>query len=398
MPPLEPRRVPGTRMFQRRSPHQQMVIQLSSQREQPHGLPSLPYQSHHIARRGRNLGKQPDAENNGTGSDMLIVSLSSADSPIRITGIFFNCTGWAGAGGVYQHAIHFSRSATAFRIDHCKFNLGKQVLFFYGGRCNGVVDHCTSINPSEFVYYADIEPGDVKDGDHAWARPVVPGTTDCVCVEDCTILRDNNWHQDNDEDLYCWTGGRAVWRHNTTISTYSGGLYVSTLTEITATAIFTEVRSCMKFTRTPLMSKVPYRFCYLRGGRHLFWNNTFINHAGNAAAISLTWEGMWYDRYDDNIKNSYFWNNTLNGSSVNPGVANGSPIVLNQDYWTHAPQSGQTYYPYTPLQYPHPLVTGGGPTPTPTPTPIPTPTPTPLGLAFNSNAGNILRPVYSKGG
>ena len=160
--------------------------------------------------------------NNGTGSDMLIVALTSASSTVRITGIFFNCTGWAGAGGLYQHAIHFSKSATAFRIDHCKFNLGKQVLFFYGGRCNGVVDHCTSINPSEFVYYADIEPGDVKDGDHAWARPVVPGTTDCVCVEDCTLLRDNNWHQDNDEDLYCWTGGRVTWRHNTTTSTYSG--------------------------------------------------------------------------------------------------------------------------------------------------------------------------------
>ena len=90
------------------------------------------------------------------------------------------------------------------------------------------------------------------------------------------------------------------------------------LTVTMATLMFTEALVMYEVYENTFDVQSTYRFCYLRGGRHLFWNNTFINHAGNAATISLTWEGIGTIDTPDNIKNSYFWNNTLNGSVSHP--------------------------------------------------------------------------------
>src|SRR4029077_15501005 len=113
------------------------------------------------------------------------------------------------------------------------------------------------------------------------------------------------------------------------------------------------------------------------------------------------------------VKNTYFWGNTANGDSnqshivgvrdsgqTSPGYS-AAHIRLNIEYFLHAPQSGQMYYPYTPYAYPHPL-TGGNPSPTATPTPAPTVTPspsaTPVGdISFPATSGIITIPFVING-
>jgi hypothetical protein len=310
---------------------------------------------------------------NGTGNDMLIVSLPS-DKPVRVTGIYFNCTGW---GTCY--AIRFlGGKMTSIRIDHCKFNLGKHVIWFRGWHY-GVIDHCTFINPSIAVMVQDIEAGDVKDGDTAWSRPIVPGTVNTVCVEDCYLSLDNNAPGANDEELYGQTGGRATWRHNTLVSTYSGdtvcvdahGNYGPT-GNMRGTVQYEVYSNVFRVAKT-------YRFCYLRGGQHLVYNNTFINDAGGGASAITLIDELGFHTSDD-IKNCYFWNNTLNGSPVNPVVGD-TLVVPNQDYFNHAPQAGQVFYPYTPLVYPHPLVT-------PPTNPVTQVSPTSLNYPMEPNTGS----------
>ena len=108
------------------------------------------------------------------------------------------------------------------------------------------------------------------------------------------------------------------------------------------------------------------------------------------------------DTVGHRVKNTYVWGNSLNGNTNQSAIAmvgdsgqtppgySAANIRLDQEYFLHAPTSGQTYFPYTPLVHPHPLVTGGGgPLPTPPPT---SPTPPILGLTFDASAGVITTP------
>jgi hypothetical protein len=145
-----------------------------------------------------------------------------------------------------------------------------------------------------------------------------------------------------------------------------------------------------------------YRFGYFRGGRLLFYNNTFTTTDGSSAPmLGLTEEEGWMTVVgwgtnirttwpgEEQINNSFFFNNTLNGqpfNSVQPWNPNDEIFIQeNRDYWFKAPDSttvtnypacavppskvgfpynvGTSYWPtttsYSTAVYPHPLVTGG---------------------------------------
>jgi hypothetical protein len=284
---------------------------------------------------------------NGTSNDTVIVSIP-VDKPFRITGIFFDCAGWGNA-----HAIRFfAYKLTSIRIDHCLFNLGKRVIWFDGWHY-GVVDHCTFINPSIATMVEDEEAGDVMDGDVAWTRPIQPGTINCVCVEDCAIILDNNAPGDNDEELYGDRGARVVWRNNTLTSTYSGATVA-----VDAHGNYGLERGAILYEVYSNTFNVfsTYRFCHLRGGSHLFFGNTFIDQTGTPCAISLTDEDGFFG--GDNLTNAFFWDNTLNGAPITSVCIEGNPnlVLPDRQYWMHAPNVTNAFYPYKPLVYPHPLV------------------------------------------
>jgi hypothetical protein len=106
----------------------------------------------------------------------------------------------------------------------------------------------------------------------------------------------------------------------------------------------------------------------------------WLTVVGWGTNIRTTWPG------EEQINNSYFWNNTINGSayqSIRPWNSNdGKFIQVNRDYWFAAPDGrnvttypraaappsasgfpyniGTSYWPtvtgYTTAPYPHPLV------------------------------------------
>jgi hypothetical protein len=122
-----------------------------------------------------------------------------------------------------------------------------------------------------------------------------------------------------------------------------------------------------------------YRVFNLRGGSWLIFSNRW----DNSATINLTEEEGWQTQFfnpldtswpaQEQITNTFIWNNTNSSGLVTgvslPQASDSTFIQKNRDYWMNAPQSGQAYFPYTPLVYPHPLVSGTAAPPGTPPTP-----------------------------
>ena len=129
----------------------------------------------------------------------------------------------------------------------------------------------------------------------------------------------------------------------------------------------------------------------LRGGSLIIYNNTFTTLVGSPTTIALTEEESWQTEFfnplrttwpaEDQINNTFIWNNTLNGATITDVNLNFPSdttfIKKDRDYFMHAPQAtggkstyptragasdmtfsssgANAYYPYTPYTYPHPL-------------------------------------------
>jgi hypothetical protein len=106
-----------------------------------------------------------------------------------------------------------------------------------------------------------------------------------------------------------------------------------------------------------------YEVVYYRGGTMISHNNTFNTTSSDAHQLTV------YNQDDiHRVVDSYFWNNTWNGvvdpANVVRVVDSGhttagysaANIRLGYEYFLTAPQLGQTFYPYAPLAYPHPLI------------------------------------------
>jgi hypothetical protein len=278
----------------------------------------------------------------------------------RITNIHFFQSNWTAS-----YIINCIGNCTNFRIDHCRFSRGSHVLNFGfptsgTGPAFGVVDHNTFYNCNTAIFVADWERGDGASGDAAWARPLVPGDAKTVCIEDNLFTTDSevgNALNNNNQMLYGAYGGRATFRHNTQVSTG-----VDDITSIDAHGRWAaDVRGTLMFEVYDNVFHINrgYGFFHLRGGQHIFYNNTVTLTNGTQSTLIQVSDEEFYS--GDRISNSYFWNNTLNGLAwVGPLTVRWSLAGgMGQTYWMHAPQVGQTFYPYVPLVYPHPLVTPG---------------------------------------
>ena len=138
-----------------------------------------------------------------------------------------------------------------------------------------------------------------------------------------------------------------------------------------------------------------YLIANFRGGSILFHDNVFTYIAYSNEEIGATEEEGWQPAFfsplrtvwpaEDQITNSFFWNNTLNGNPMTDilllQASDAIFIQKDRDYFMHAPQStggkstyptragaddmtfsssgANAYYPYTPFTYPHPLQADG---------------------------------------
>ncbi len=108
-----------------------------------------------------------------------------------------------------------------------------------------------------------------------------------------------------------------------------------------------------------------YRFIHLRGGSTLVHDNTFGYLSGSKPpSIQMDEEEDWQTSFfsplrtvwpaQDQVNNSFFWNNTINGAALVDGdditlynAAGATFIQVNRDYFTHAPAASGGYEYYT---------------------------------------------------
>jgi hypothetical protein len=362
---------------------------------------------------------------NGVSGAYLINATLTNGTAFRISGFYFDHNWSSGGGGinvvakVYQP---FYNDVNGFRIDHCVF---ARCYYNYGGAANrpiqlsgrtwGVIDHCRftdnviSISTEGCPWSPSTYPSG-PNGDLDLAYMPAPyyrlGSTNTVVVEDCLFSTTANMGSPYVFVLMDsrWTA-TYVFRYNKVSDSYG---YLSDCLDLHGNqdghgAICAEI-----YNNTIQASSSMWRLCHLRGGTCLVFSNT-ITGAG-AANIEMNEEetyrtdlactgcypifgpvNLTYPKHDQ-ITNSFFWANLLNGSPVNPtenpGMAAAAPGWFREgrDYWTHAPNSTNALMNYKPLVYPHPLVTGVGQT-----------NPVILSTSFNAADGTITSPFAING-
>ncbi len=389
-----------------------------------------------------------------------IFEVRAPSTGVRITGLTIDDHG--NGGGVRILGATGGTGGAAIpnnRIDHCTFkNCGyttnssnySRGVQFRGYKVYGVIDHCTFINCTTSFEV-------LGDDCASWNDPIGLGTVDCVTIEDNHFVRDTSTISFSDVVAYNSNGARTLFRHNAVDSPNpNAGEFWDSHGNNNLTSCPSGARGTIYTVLTDNILNLGHpnyggKMVYIRGGMLIAGNNT-VTTDGTGYLWNITEEECWYasaggsnfgpDHSDypreDQITNTYVWGNTLNGVSHNSvglfdnGIGHqyvAGVIQSGRDYfpgvtppaWTGSPSltqapwaqgmatgtiSGNTrLYPgnvgYTPLVYPHPLVSGGPPssptptptaTPNPTATPSPTPTPGPVGTVFTADEGDITSP------
>jgi hypothetical protein len=312
----------------------------------------------------------------------------------RISNIYFDGNNF---GGSYTLDLRGGNLTTNYptyvRVDHCYFNNNYVAICVRGPTSWGVIDHCVFRNSDFAVSF--IGNGVV------WDWPISPGNTNMMVIEDCHMFWEGStMPNDGNETISTGQGERFVARYCTftgTNYTGTGGDFLPFETHgkgnsetwppdpdsLRAAPIFELYMNTMR--------SESYRYFHIRGGSYLAWSNTIIATDPSDDAIVLAQDaaGETWPAYDQ-VANSFMWGNTFNGVLITNitlfDPATDLPLIQeNRDYWMHAPDAtsgrfvwtdgaggpegylsnntAQAYYPYTPLTYPHPLVTaqdGGG--------------------------------------
>jgi hypothetical protein len=321
----------------------------------------------------------------GAGTNSTIISNNvgtlinwhpGTDLPIRLSGICFNST------DNHARVVAINGKCTAIRVDHCWFNKSDQTLMFnpYGnsvanGPAYGVVDHCVFRNCSRAYFPCNSEPGTDGGiwGATSWSRPVLPGTTNTIVFEDCFFGFDSGFGSKVSDTtmIYGGYGGRVCIRY-CTFAGGAGGYIDAHGDNPDYSVVFYEIYN-NTFT-SGAYGAGGAAFANQRGGMSIYHDNVFNGGRGQVQELIKYWPTDVHT-----VTNTYWWNNTWNGSTnqasmilvkdVDATCSGCSTATIHQDkqYFLHAPQPKQTFYPYTPLVYPHPLVSGQGGDPTTNP-------------------------------
>ena len=279
--------------------------------------------------------------------------------PVRVSGIYFDL------GTMTQtdrYGVYIGGSITKLRIDHNYFYGGKyQILTPNYSWIRGVIDSNTFHN-SNASFGLQGDPA-------AWERPIVAGMAmgqDTLYVEGNYFLRDNTIPCGSiNNHIESGQGGNFVIRYNTfdgsnfcyyeCVVNDTGGCY-------TDAAIMTHGNGCYYqdgsgnggalrghpitefYNNKETHVRNDYALVF-RGGSVLAHDNAITTLRYNPTIFLREEEavgdgGGWGLRTawpaEDQINNSFFWNNTVNGSAMNVSA---TPIFIMQDrdYFMHAP-------------------------------------------------------------
>ncbi len=318
----------------------------------------------------------------------IVIDLDN-DVPVRVTGIHFKfSTNNTGGASIYiRGKKDGSFPLTKVRIDHNKFEKGTRAVAV-GGWVESLIDH------NEFVN-SNIGVGINGDNNYSWSRPIAAGTANSLFIEDNTFTINNNADREPAQQIYHQEGGRTVIRYNTFDGTdYTAGnsLWIDshgTQNYYQGDRFDFRGQPIIEIYENTFDCHKTYNLTVIRGGSVLVYNNTFTQISGVSDVFRLQEEEAWSSHFagnfrtewpaEDQVTNSFFWDNTYKGSpvTINVSPADAVFIQIDRDFFRHAPQAsgGKSYYPtrqgaddmifspaganayfpYTPYVYPHPL-------------------------------------------
>jgi hypothetical protein len=292
----------------------------------------------------------------------------NANKPFRITQFEFDGNFLGGGVNIANTATTLSGTITNIRIDHNYFHDSlysggiSQRCIMWGGFAYGLVDNNEFENCAKSI---DIEGGDQASWDNL---PLELGSSNYVFVENNSFYNTNSLTGGITSG---GQGGRYVWRNNRVLGTYDcqtldvhgnlgsypGGNRGTVATEVYNNNITLATGSNCGWNQ----------FIDVRGGTNIIFNNTLTSkfsvssgnvnfqlreeHCGSDGTCSGGWpDSSIYPCYQQ-IKDTYTWDNFMNGELFVPVVEPGSSscVQLNRDYFNYPMPN---YVPYT---YPHPL-------------------------------------------
>ena len=311
------------------------------------------------------------------GNGLIRFNLSS-DKAVRITGLYIKQS--SNLDGTYNTIwIDGSQTGaynlTKVRIDHNKIEKGTACIYTRG-RNEWLIDNNEFVNCNIAI--------EVQGDSDSWNREIAAGTANSLFIEDNTFTINASTDREPNEQTYHFCGARTVIRHNT----LDGTAYISTGwggSTFFDSHGYAHPATCRGNPLIEMYNNTihAYDFAYVlhpRGGSLLVHDNAATcDKAGCAPQFFRLAEDntplVW--PMQDQINNSYFWNNTLNGAAVTTATIVNPPIPdPTKDFFFHAPQAtggreaytgspggnmtfsplgANAYYPYTTYTYPHPL-------------------------------------------
>lgn len=276
----------------------------------------------------------------------------------RITGFTFQLTNTSGGAALF---FDVGCNVQQFRFDHNTVYHGVGIGEITGSK--GVVDHNTIYNSHNmFVFYG----GTRAQADASWDS-MSAGTANALFVEDNTVIIDSNWTGTNGNDTIFDTnnGGKLVFRHNTVNmnNAPSGQTFWMLMTH--GNACFGDVpqyweansdcrrgQSVVEIYDNTFSGHYHPAWFVIRGSANLVHDNVLNCDVGTPYVYMREEEAYLPSDYgdtnrtawpgSDQVHNSFFWNNTNNGSadsdeSVTVEPESATFIQKNRDYFLHAP-------------------------------------------------------------
>lgn len=327
-----------------------------------------------------------------SGANPLININPGSDLSVRVSSICFDNSPRIGSSAIdINGSMQGKYELSQIRIDNCKFINGARTIHARGW-VEGVIDNNEFIN-------CEIAIGVTGCNTASWNRPIEAGTGDSLFIEDNLFYVDNDFPDAQDEpeqQIYQQEGGRSVTRYNIFDGrNYTEGnfhCYDSHGNQAYYSVNPNGIRGqpIVEIYNNEMYAYKSYRLVDFRGGSVLFYNNNLITETGTAPFIDATEEESWQSLFfkplestynaEDQIMNSFFWNNKSNGNPITnivPRMESDTKFIQkDRDYFMHAPQpsgvkaiymsrpggdetlssdGSNAYYPYTPYTYPHPM-------------------------------------------
>lgn len=311
-----------------------------------------------------------------SGGGLIVYRSINSATQINIYGLTID----ADATAKYGLGVSNSNTLINLRVRNNSFQGGFKTTAIVWNYPYGVIDSNSFTDGYKEISYS---AGTDARADASWAS-LTAGDSDCIFIENNTFVQTNAQSSTN-ERISTYHGGKMVVRYNTfsalartsaetlPFMNHGNAIYPGYY----GNSGYRRSQSVIEiYNNTVNVYKLPGRGPFhVRGGSVLIYNNK-ISATVNAAYVASLAEEEWYAitqftpqrqswPSEDQVHNSFIWGNTLNGvasSSVTIQPNNGSctddnlagstqqlccsgldtgncntAIVLNQDYYLHAP-------------------------------------------------------------